>query len=78
MLGDLTYDDVREIGISEVGPRRKVYRAIAQWRDERDAKKAEAIRGRMQVAEAARPENPGSPDVGDRLRALVREVSSLK
>ena len=23
-------------------------------------------------------ENPGSPDVGDRLRALVREVSSLK
>ena len=24
------------------GPRRKVYRAIAQWRDERDAKKAEA------------------------------------
>ena len=78
VLGDLTYDDVREIGISEVGPRRKVYRAIAQWRDERDAKKAEAIRGRMQVAEAARPENPGSPDVGDRLRALVREVSSLK
>ena len=78
VLGDLTYDDVREIGISEVGPRRKVYRAIAQWRDERDAKKAEAIRGRMQVAEAARPENPGSPDVGDRLRALGREVSSLK
>ena len=76
--GELSYDDVKEMGIHEVGPRRKVYRAIAQWRDERDAKKAEAIRGRMQVAEAARPENPGSPDVGDRLRALVREVSSLK
>merc|ERR1711988_666270 len=28
ILGDLTYDDIKEIGITEVGPRRKVFRAI--------------------------------------------------
>ena len=28
VLGDLSYEDLSEVGIKEVGPRRKVYRAI--------------------------------------------------
>ena len=48
VLGDITYDDLKEIGIVEVGPRRKVFRAITMWRDERDQKKAVAIRARME------------------------------
>ena len=47
ILGDLTYEDIKEIGIVEVGPRRKVYRAISRWREERDVKKAEVIRQKM-------------------------------
>ncbi|KAL3933059.1 MAG: hypothetical protein SGPRY_000446 [Prymnesium sp.] len=47
VLGDLTYDDIKEIGIVDVGPRRKVYRAISQWKEERDVKKNEAIVARM-------------------------------
>jgi len=49
VLGDLTYDDIKEIGIGDVGPRRKIFRAITQWKDERDTKKADAIVKRMHM-----------------------------
>lgn len=76
VLGDLTYDDVKEIGISDVGPRRKVFRAITQWRDERDAKKAETIRARMgaldQQAAAHAPD-----DVSQRLMQIRNSMANL-
>ena len=78
VLGDLTYDDVREIGISEVGPRRKVYRAIAQWRDEREQKKAEYVRARMEAMDAQHSPAGAVPkltDVSGRLMALKQQVT---
>jgi len=76
VLGDLTYDDLREIGIHEVGPRRKVFRAITHWRDERDAKKADAIVARMQSLNHANPAPPSSiGDVAQRLSNLRQSLS---
>jgi len=75
VLGDLTYEDLKEIGLTEVGPRRKVFRAISQWRDEREQKKAEAIRARMEAMEAQAAvahQQYAGPDVGLRISALKR------
>jgi len=47
VLGDITYDDIKEMGVLEVGSRRKIFRTIEKWRDEREIKKAEAIRSMM-------------------------------
>jgi len=47
ILGDITYEDIKEMGVLEVGSRRKIFRAIEKWREERDFKKAEAIRSMM-------------------------------
>ena len=59
ILGDLTYEDLKEMGVSEVGPRRKIFRAITAWREERDYKKAEAIRTQMARREPeATPRDP--------------------
>ena len=55
VLGDLTYDDIKEIGIGEVGSRRKVYRAISQWREERDLQKDNVIRNKMCAHRPAKP-----------------------
>ena len=77
MLGDLTYDDIREIGISEVGPRRRVYRAITQWRDERDAKKAETIRARMGALDQQQEVAPAIDDVSHRLHQIRTSMAKL-
>jgi len=47
VLGDLSYDDIKEMGVLEVGPRRKIYRAITLWRDERDLAKMDSMRQNM-------------------------------
>jgi len=75
VLGDLTYDDIREIGISEVGPRRKVYRAISQWREERDAKKSETIRARMGVLDQQL--QAPQDDVTQRLHQIRTSMANL-
>ena len=77
VLGDITYDDLKEIGIVEVGPRRKVFRAITMWRDERDQKKAVAIRARMEMMETrqAAVYNATDDDVTSRIRVLKAQQS---
>jgi len=77
VLGDLSYEDLKEIGLSEVGPRRKVYRAITQWRDERDQKKAEAIRARMEAMETkhSNATAPRIDEVTHRIMALKAQQS---
>lgn len=78
ILGDLTYDDIKEIGISEVGPRRKVFRAISQWREERDLKKAEVIRAKMATLDQQQMAPPPHPDmVAQRLSALRQSMGQL-
>ncbi len=77
VLGDVTYDDLREMGITEVGARRRVYRAVATWRDDRDAKKADAIRTRMQAQEQRAFLESQSKDllkVGERLADLKQSL----
>eukprot|EP00967_Tisochrysis_lutea_P139943 scaffold254908_cov30-Tisochrysis_lutea.AAC.2 len=77
VLGDVTYDDLREMGISEVGSRRRVYRAISTWRDDRDAKKADAIRSRMAVQEQRNymdAEHRNLDQVGERLAGLKQSL----
>jgi len=61
-LGLLTYDDVREIGIEAVGPRRKVFSEITKWKEERDAKKNDVIRQRMAAQEELLAPRPQSAD----------------
>jgi len=78
ILGDLTYDDIKELGIVEVGPRRKVFRAISQWREERDIKKAEVIRQKMAALDAqVPPPPPPAADVAQRLEQLRHSMRQL-
>jgi len=78
VLGDLTYDDIKEMGVVELGPRRKVFRAISQWREERDIKKAEVIRQRMAAQEIMPPPLPSSQDgVAQRLEQLRNSMRNL-
>ena len=77
ILGDLTYEDIKEIGVSDVGSRRKVFREITTWRDERDYKKAEAIRARMAAQEQKHYAQSVQEDVGHRLGMLKSSLSSL-
>merc|ERR1719311_131584 len=78
ILGDLTYDDVKEIGIGEVGPRRKVFRAISQWREERDVKKAEVIRAKMAALDQQQMSSTAPPTdaVAQRLQQLRHSLAS--
>jgi len=76
VLGDISYEDLNELGIKEVGPRRKVYRAITHWRDERDQKKEEAVRARMEAMETHHvPLTPRLDDVATRIMALKAQQS---
>ena len=51
-LADLTYDDLKEMGVSEIGPRRKLFKEIAVWREGRDISKEDAIRAQMKEMDA--------------------------
>ena len=76
ILGDLTFEDIKEIGVIEIGPRRKVFRAIAAWKEERDIKKAEAIRAKMSHLETSHPPAP-TDETSQRLHQLRHSLSSL-
>jgi uncharacterized small protein (DUF1192 family) len=54
-LADLTEDHLKEMGVSEIGPRIKLLKAIEVWRRERDIQKKEAIRAQMNVMNAPPP-----------------------
>ena len=77
ILGDLTLDDIKEMGIVEVGPRRKVLRAIALWREERDAKKAEVIRAKMATLDQQQMAAPPADAVAQRLQQLRQSMGQL-
>jgi len=79
VLGDLTYEDIKEMGILEIGPRRKVFRAISQWREERDLKKAEVIRAKMATMEQQHvpPPPPPTDNVAQRLQQLRHSMGQL-
>jgi|TARA_B110001469_G_scaffold75135_1_gene71273 hypothetical protein len=51
ILGDLSMDLLKEMGLVNIGPRLAVHRAIEQWRDEREQKKAEAVRARLEAVQ---------------------------
>ena len=87
VLGDLTLELLREMGLVHVGPRLLVHRAIAQWRDERNAKKEQAIRARLEAVQmqesmplpgapsplGAPP--PGSPDEMEQRIAMLKSLA---
>jgi hypothetical protein len=73
VLGDLTFDDMKEIGIVEVGPRRKIFRAISVWREERERKKAEAIRTKMEM-DSRMDMSAGGPSEAD----IAQRLSHMK
>eukprot|EP00316_Scyphosphaera_apsteinii_P023030 CAMPEP_0119344702 /NCGR_PEP_ID=MMETSP1333-20130426/107101_1 /TAXON_ID=418940 /ORGANISM="Scyphosphaera apsteinii, Strain RCC1455" /LENGTH=586 /DNA_ID=CAMNT_0007357143 /DNA_START=16 /DNA_END=1776 /DNA_ORIENTATION=+ len=73
VLGDLTYEDIKEMGVTEIGARRKVYRAIANWAEDREFKKSEAIRAKM----LAQDQQTMQDDVGQRLGMLRKSLSTL-
>jgi len=77
VLGDLTYDDIKEMGITEVGPRRKVFREVSRWREERDYKKAEAIRAKMSAADYNGAAPVSQDAVGARLAHLRNSMNSI-
>jgi len=51
ILGDLSLELLKEMGLVNIGPRLAVFRAIEQWRDERDQKKEDAIRARLEAVQ---------------------------
>ena len=53
--------------------RTKVYRAITHWRDERDQKKEEAVRARMEATETHHV-----PQGAPRLDGVTRRIMALK
>ena len=87
VLGDLTLELLREMGLVQVGPRLLVHRAITQWRDERNAKKEQAIRARLeavQMQESMPPPGappplgappPGSPDEMEQRIAMLKSLA---
>jgi len=80
VLGDISYDDLKEMGIHEVGTRRKVMRAITFWRDDREYKKAEAIRARMIAQEQKNQQfNQQSllSDAAQRIDMLRKQVKDM-
>ncbi len=54
-LGDLTDDHLKEMGVSEIGPRIKLLKAIEVWKLDRDNHKAINIRAQMNVMNAPPP-----------------------
>jgi len=72
ILGDLTIDDLKEMGLAEVGPRRKCLREIAVWKEGRDIQKAEAIRAQMKEMNA-----PAGGALDDAASKIERLRSSL-
>ena len=78
MLGDLTYDDLREMGISEVGSRRKVFREISLFKEKKEIKKQEVLRERMEQVEMAPGMGGGvQDDVAARLSAIKGSMQRL-
>ena len=76
VLGDLTLDLLKEMGFVAVGPRLTVYRAITQWRDEREQKKVEAIRARLeavQMQELTAMAVPATQDEMEQRIALLKQ-----
>jgi len=72
ILGDLMYEDIKEMGVVEIGPRRKIFRAITQWKDERDIKKADHIRSVMARREEQTPRDAAAERI-----AKIRSSLSL-
>ena len=73
MLGDISYDDLREMGVNELGPRRKIFREITSWRDEREVKKADTIRAQMLALEQQHYEKSALSD-----SSLSQRLGSIK
>ena len=79
VLGDLSLELLREIGLDAVGPRLRVHRAITQWREEREQKKAEAIRARLeavQMQELGALAAPPSPSPQDEVEQRIAMLKS--
>ena len=74
VLGDMTYDDLKEMGISEIGPRRKIFREITCWREDRDAKKADSIRAKMWSLEQQAFEKTSQANIFQRLDSIQAEL----
>jgi len=77
VLGDLTYEDIKEIGITDVGSRRKVYREISRWREEKEFKKAEVLREKMEQVEMTPGLAGGTDDVAARLHSIKSSMARL-
>merc|ERR1712070_1226253 len=76
VLADLTYDDLKEMGVTEVGERRKLLRAISLWRDERDMLKTDAIRTKLSAA--VQRADPTQSDVEQRIGMLRKQVTQMQ
>ena len=77
ILGEITYDDLREMGMAEVGPRRKVFREITKWREQREARKAETIRQKMAAQDAVLELPPPNDLMQQQLYALRQQLSQV-
>ena len=64
----------------EVGPRRKIFREITTWADDRNINKAEAIRSRMAAQEQrhyAQAMSEDASNVAQRLSTLKSSLTGL-
>ena len=78
VLGDLAADDLREIGVVELGPRKKLEKEIALWKEVKDVKRAEVIRAMMKVdqGQPATPD-PAADEVSQRILQIRHSMGQL-
>ena len=78
ILGDLSLDLLKEMGLVNIGPRLAVFRAIEQWRDERDQKKEEAIKAKLEAVQmqelSAAQAAPGAAEMEQRIAMLKSQA----
>jgi len=70
ILGDLTYDDLKEMGFVDIGSRRKIDRAIKAWKEKREYLKADAIKAKMSALNEAATAHPPTADAARYLMGM--------
>lgn len=75
VLGELSYDDLRELGVAPVGLRRRLHSAIALFAAQRESARAQLDQGDVGAVEVSAV--GGGGDMDQRLNSIKETISSL-
>lgn len=77
VLAELSYEDLKEMGVEPVGMRRRLHKAIAQFEAQREAAKASAALGAVEVGTAARPGGGGGERAGGSMEQRLNSIREV-